>query len=73
MVIKVGGGSSQEQMADSRPQHRAVTAPEASYSPGLSHCSLSLVPVMPHASAAALAEPAWPVPTPSLSCSLGPS
>lgn len=75
MVIKVGGGSSQGQMADSRPQHRAVTAPKASYSPGLIHCSPSLVPVMPHATAAALAgpaRPARPAPALSLSCSLGP-
>lgn len=75
MVIKVGGGSSREQMADSRPQHRAVTAPKASYSPGLIHCSPSLVPVMPHATAAALAgpaRPARPAPALSLSCSLGP-
>lgn len=75
MVIKVGGGSSRGQMADSRPQHRAVTAPKASYSPGLIHCSPSLVPVMPHATAAALAgpaRPARPAPALSLSCSLGP-
>lgn len=58
MVIKVGEGSSREQMADSRPRHSAVTAPKASYSPGLTHCSPSLVLVMPHATAAPPAEPA---------------